>query len=92
MKARSRPPGGASVRISSTTHARVVLACETLQITVTDFMERAALASLQRQEELGKIRAYCLAISLAEAARQGTPSPESFGLPRDFGIPLHPEG
>jgi hypothetical protein len=90
----AQPPNLAStsVRISSTTHARVVLACETLQITVPEFMERASLASPQQQEELVKIRAYCLATPAAEAARQGTHSPESFGLPCDFGIPLHPEG
>ncbi len=47
---RRQQTGGTAVRISSTTHARVVPACEILRITVAEFIERAALASLQRQE------------------------------------------
>ena len=81
---------GAAVRISPGTHARVVLACESLNLTVAEFMERAALASLQRQEEAGRIKAYTLACTAAEAARRPTPAPQDFGLPRDHGIPLHP--
>lgn len=83
-------PSGASVRISATTHARVVLACEALKITVPEFIERAALASLQRQEEAGRVKAYTLACSAAEAAGRVSPSPDQFGLPRDYGIPPHP--
>ena len=80
-------PSGASVRISATTHARIVLACEALKLTVSEFVERAALASLQRQEEAGRVKAYHLACSTAEAAGRSSPAPDEFGLPRDFGIP-----
>ena len=90
MTGRQSSPAGVSVRISATTHARVVLACEALKIPVSDWMDRAALASLQRQEAAGRIEAYSLASSAAEAARRPMPSPEEFGLPRDYGIPLHP--
>ena len=79
-----------SVRISPGTHARVVLACETLKIPVSAWMERAALASLQRQEEEMKIKAYKLACSAAEAALAAEPMPEDYGLPRDFALRLHP--
>ena len=86
----ARPAAGVSVTISPGTHARVVLACENLNFTVAEFMERAALASLQRQEEAGRVKAYDLACSAAEAARRPTPAPADFGLPRDHGIPVHP--
>lgn len=87
---KQRSISGLSIKISPGTHARVVLACETLKISVSEFMERAALASLQRQEEAARVRAYALACSAAEAARQPTPDPEQFGLARDHGIPPHP--
>lgn len=61
-----------------------MLACETLNIPVSDFMERAALASLQRQEEAMKIKAYKLACSAAEASRNATPLPQDYGLPPNF--------
>ena len=77
-----------AVRITPGTHARIVLVCEQLGISVNDWIERAAVASLQRQEESGKVKAY-------EATRQAydmgktsnVPYPDDFGLPRDFGNP-----
>ncbi len=81
---------GATVKISTGTHARVVLACESLRIIVSEFMERAALASLQRQQEAKCIKSYELACARAEATGQNSPSPEEFNLPRDYGIPPHP--
>ena len=87
---RRSPPIGVSVRIGASTHARVVLACETLGMTVSDWLERSALASLERQETEMKIKAYKLACSAAEAARKANPMPENYGLPRDFELRLHP--
>ena len=88
--ARGRPAPGVSVRISPATHARVVLACETLRISVPDFMERAALASLARQEQEMRIKAYKLACSAAEAALTLTPLPRDYGLPDNFTLSLRP--
>ena len=55
-------------------------------MTVSEFMERAALASLQRQEEAGRVNSYRLACSAAEVARKAMPNPEDYGLARDYGI------
>ena len=53
---------------------------------VSEWVERAALASLTRQEESDRIRRYQLACSAAAANRQMQPQPEDFGLSRNYNL------
>jgi uncharacterized protein YfeS len=86
-----RRQGGESIKISTPTYAHVVLACEQLKpkMTVSDWMERAALASLKRQEEAQRIKAYEQAVRVSRDKLTISPYPPDYGLPADYGISSH---
>jgi hypothetical protein len=83
MAGRRAPPAD-RFAMTRETEARAVLSCATLKISQRAWMEKAALAQLDRDWHQLKVESYEAKKLEARARRMPEPLPQDFGLPHSF--------
>ena len=84
---RQQPAPGHNVKIGVSLYADAIKAAEAHRMSVGQYVERAIAEQLGRDRVAWRVAQYHDAQREALRKNGISPSPEKFGLPRDFGIP-----